>query len=141
MKKQILILIFSFLFLFSCKKGEIIANTCELKDTNFAGTFKVKSVIYKYNATDPGTDYFLTWDACKKDDLINIQSNHQTLHVDAGIRCSPSGGETGNWTLSGNTIVMDYQADIVAYFDCKTTIIVAPQPTPNETITTILERQ
>lgn len=141
MKKQIVITLVSCLFLFSCKKGEAIENTCGLNDTNFAGTFKVKSVIYKYSATDPGTDYFLTWDACKKDDLLYIQSDHQTLHVDAGMRCSPSGGGIGNWTLSGNTIVMDYQAGTMTYFDCKTTIIVSPQPTPNETITTTLERQ
>lgn len=141
MKKHSVIILFGCLFLFSCKKEEITGITCELNDTNFAGIFKVKSVIYKYSATDPGTDYFLTWNACKKDDLIHIQSNHQTVHEDAGIRCSPSGGGVGNWTLSGNTIVMDYQAGTVAYFDCKTTIVIYPQPTPNETITLTLERQ
>ena len=67
----------------------------------------MKSVVYKYSATDPGADDFLNWDDCKKDDLRHFKVNHTTLNEDAGTLCFPGGNSTGTWSLSGNSIVMD----------------------------------
>ena len=137
MKNSIAFTVLISLILFGCKKEK----TCELNESNFVGIFKVKSVIYKYSASDPGTDYFLTWDNCKKDDLRHFKENHTYLDEDAGVLCYPGGNSTSTWALSGNTIVTGGQSGTVISFDCKNTVILFPQSTPNETITVSYVRQ
>ena len=139
MKTNIVFTILISLVLFSCKKSS--EKICELNESNFVGVFKVKSVIYKYYAGDPGTDDFLTWDNCRKDDLRHIKADHTILHEDAGMLCFPGGNSTGAWALSGSTIVMNGQSGTVSFFDCNNTSIIFPQSVPNETITLSLLRQ
>lgn len=138
MKPRFVIPVLFFVVFSGCSKPEKI---CELNESNFVGVFKVKSVIYRYSATDPGTDDFLNWDNCRKDDLWHFKANNTKLQEDAGILCFPGGNSTGTWVLSGNTIVMGGQSGTVTTFDCKNTVILFPQPTPNETITLSLIRQ
>lgn len=137
MKRIIICAVVISLGLVACKKER----TCELNEANFTGVFKVKSVIYKYSASDPGTDQFLNWDNCKKDDLWHIEASHITFLEDAGILCSPGGNGYGTWSLSGNTIFMHGQSGTVTFFDCRNTEITFPQQVPNETITLTLVRQ
>lgn len=120
-----------------CKKEKV----CELNDANFAGVFKVRSVVYKNSATDPGTDDFLNWPACRKDDLWHFNQSNTTLQEDAGALCYPGGNSNGHWALSGSTVVLDGQSGTVISFDCKNTVIFFPQTTPNTSITLSLIRQ
>ncbi len=138
MKSVIAYTLLFMVYLLGCKKSE---RTCELNDSNFSGSFKVKSVIYKYSPTDPGTDDFLNWPACRKDDINHFRSDHTVLIEDAGALCFPSGNGTSTWSLSGNTIVMGSQSGTVISFDCNNTVILFPQPVPNETVTLSLIRQ
>jgi len=44
--------------------------------------------------------------------------------TDAGTVCSPSGGDSGTWSLSGNTMNVNGDLATIESFDCKTLVLV-----------------
>lgn len=90
------------LFLFSCKKEET-ENKAALTRENGVGTWK---------QTAESSNGLNTWsstfhDACQMDDVVQLQSDNTYQHTDAGQTCAGSTNESGSWSLSGTTLVMN----------------------------------
>ena len=137
MKKLILLSLAGTFFLASCKKDE----NCDLNSSSLVGTYRATSITYKASAGSPEIDVYSGLDACEKDDLIIFNDNGSVIFQDAGQVCSPSGNDTGTWSLSGNTILLDGEAGTVSSFDCDTMVLTMTDASTGEISTVRLARQ
>ena len=138
MKKIILPVLLTSIAFASCKKDEKV---CDLNATNLAGSYKVTSFIYKADATTPAVDLYATADACEKDDLIIFNVNNTITFSDLGVVCSPSGNDTGTWSLSGNSLNFDGVVYSITTFSCSGMTATSTGPAVGETETITLVKQ
>lgn len=116
MKKVMIGLLLAGVFT-SCKKDD---KKCDFNQANFAGTYKVTSVIYKADASTSAVDEFTTWDACEKDDLVIFNTNGTVTYQDAGTVCTPDGNDTGIWAyVNSSTVIIDGDNATVSDFSCS----------------------
>lgn len=98
--KKVLLGLFavSMISLVGCKDDD--EKTCDLNNANLQGAYKITAVSYKADASTPAVDDFATWDPCEKDDIITLSANFAASITDAGVQCTPSTAETGNWMFN-----------------------------------------
>ena len=124
----------------SCKKAEIVQEpTCLLSISNILGTYKITSILYKFNPQTAEIDYFIYYDECEKDNLLIFNSNNTYVISEGATACSPTTSESGNWNLNQSSITIDSELGTVTDFSCsgmkikkvygaeETTIILAKQ--------------
>ena len=138
MKKISLIAVLLSTMLFSCKKDD---EKCELSQPAFVGSYKVTAIKYQANTATPEIDDYASLPACEKDDVITFNSNGSTTYTDAGTVCVPDGNDTGTWSLTGSTMVIDTQIATVTYFDCNGTTFTFAGTVAGELTTVSLARQ
>jgi len=114
----IILLIGTILFVSSCKKKDK-TDVCSLTKANFAGSYKMESVKYKASASSPEIDGTSFIDACELDDVTTFNVNHTYTYTDAGTACSPSGDDSGTWSVSGNSIIVDGGTAPIDNFNCS----------------------
>jgi hypothetical protein len=143
MKKTILISLAA-LVLFSCKKDDK-NEPCTISTAAISGSYKITSLTYKENATAPEVDYlFLLFnEPCRRDDVYTFKADGTYILADAGIVCSPSGGDNGTWALVGTTSMqLDYDDATIESFDCKTLVfVIADTDTPGDKLKFTMTRQ
>lgn len=110
----------------SCKKDKDKGPSCTTDVASISGSYKFAAYTYKQTPTSPEEDWLpvVFPDACEKDDIISFSTNGNYAIIDAGIVCSPSGGDSGTWSLSGSTINIDGDPATIESFDCKTLVLV-----------------
>ncbi len=138
MKKLIICSLFLSVLAISCKKDD---KNCDLNAANFAGTYKITALTYKPNTATPAVDAYAFFDACEKDDLIIFNANNTITYTDAGVVCVPNGNDTGTWSLTGTTAVVDGESATVASFDCKGMTLTIAGTDPGELTTVTLQKQ
>src|SRR5258708_4274089 len=89
----------------SCHKDK--KDSCGINMTSLSGTYKLTSLKYKMSATAPEQDYLALLDDCQKDDIITLNPDGTYDYKDLGSVCTPNGGGTGTWSLTGNVISSD----------------------------------
>ena len=99
---------------------------CTTSSAAIAGSYKVTAATYKASSTAAEIDYMniLYYDACERDDVLSFTANGNYTINDAGVVCSPSGSDSGNWSLSGSTMNIDGDLTTIESFDCKTLVLV-----------------
>jgi len=119
--KKLTLLVLTLSLLASCKKDK----NCNKDMAGVSGSYKVTAVTYKSTPTGTEQDYYSTFytDACEKDDIITLNSNGTYVFTDAGVKCVPSGDDTGTWNVSGNNITIDGQTEQIESFDCSRLVI------------------
>lgn len=108
----------------SCKKDDSTI-PCVTDMVSIAGSYKIKAIKYKTSSSAPEQDYFATFPACEKDDIIRLSANGTANYQDAGIACTPNNSYSSTWSLSGNLITMDGTPGTIQLFDCKTLVVMA----------------
>jgi len=110
----------------SCKKDKDKTPDCSTDVASISGSYKFTAYTYKETPTSPEQDWLSTVfpDPCEKDDVISFNANGNYTVTDAGIVCSPAGGDNGTWSLSGNSMNIDGDLTTVESFDCKTLVLV-----------------
>src|SRR6476660_9412207 len=110
----------------SCKKDKDKAPACATDVASIAGSYKFAAYTYKETPTSPEEDYMniILPDACEMDDVLSFSTNGNYTITDAGTVCSPSGGDSGTWSLSGNSMNIDGDLATMESFDCKTLVLV-----------------
>lgn len=103
MLKKILALSIIAVSLFSCKKDDEVINTTTPSKEQLVGTWK------KTGETTNGANTWNTtnYDPCEMDDNIQLKSDNTYIYTDAGTVCSPSGNDSGAWSVSGSTLTID----------------------------------
>ncbi len=121
MKKILFPICFIILTIVSCKKDDK-KDTCTTSTTSLSGSYKITAVKYKQTPASPEEDFFLTFDACEKDDILILASNGTFTSQDAGIVCVPNGSYTSTWSYIGTTFTIDGDAATIQSFDCTTLV-------------------
>ena len=102
----------------SCNKDS--DNNCSLSEANLTGSYKLTSVTYKPSATSSEVNYIDSiFEACEKDDIITLNSDHTYNYIDAGTACSPTGNDSGTWSLNGNVLSVDGGPSPIENFNCS----------------------
>ena len=119
--KKLTLLVLTLSVLVSCKKDK----TCNKDMAGMSGSYKVTAATYRSTPTGTEQDYYSTLysDACERDDIITLNSNGTYVFTDAGVKCVPSGDDTGTWNVSGNNITIDGQTEQIESFDCSRLVI------------------
>lgn len=117
MKKLLLALTaISILSVTGCKKDD----DCSLTAASLVGTYKVTAISSKADASAPVVDELATWDACEKDDTYEFTAANTIIQTDAGIVCTPAGGQTTGYTLTGSVLdVVGLGAYTITSFSCN----------------------
>lgn len=99
---------------------------CTATATSVSGSYKITAYSYKATPTSTEIDYFamIMPDACERDDIYTFNANGTYARTDGGAVCIPSGNDNGTWALSGNTMTVDGDQNMVESFDCKTLMLV-----------------
>jgi hypothetical protein len=110
----------------SCKKDKDKTRACATDVASIAGSYKFAAYTYKQTPASAEEDYLniIFPDACERDDVISFNSNGNYTITDAGIVCSPSGGDSGTWSLSANAMNIDGDLTTIESFNCKTLVLV-----------------
>ncbi len=118
MTKQIIAVFAGVLLFASCKKND----KCNTDVASVSGTYKVASAKYKEPSSGVEVDAIgiLFGEACEKDDLTVLNSNGTYQNTDAGVVCDPSNTYSGDWSLSGNTLILDGDSYTIESFNCTT---------------------
>ena len=124
MKKTILALSMLSLIFVSCKKDEDDEPVTPTKE-NLTGSFKktghVVAGVNIFNNSDPSMNMY---EACERDDIYTFNANGTYTRTEGGAVCTPSRTENGTWSLSGSTMTVNGDQNMVESFDCKTLILV-----------------
>jgi lipocalin-like protein len=110
----------------SCKKDKDKTPACTTDVASISGPYQFTAYTYKETPTSAEQDWLplVFPDACERDDVLSFSSNGNYTITDAGAVCSPAGGDSGTWSLSGNTMNIDGDLTTIESFDCKTLVIV-----------------
>ena len=102
--KKIAFFVLAAAFVFSgCGKDDAKTTTCDLNPGNFAGSYKITSELAN-GVEMHNTTYY---DPCELDDLLIFNTNGTYNYSDAGTVCSPSGDDSGVWSLVGTNLIVD----------------------------------
>lgn len=110
----------------SCKKEKDKTPACTQDVASIAGSYKFTAYTYKQTPTSAEEDWLplIFPDACERDDVLSFSTSGNYAVTDAGLVCSPAGGGSGTWSLSGNTVNIDGDLATIESFDCKTLVLV-----------------
>ena len=110
----------------SCKKDKDKGSSCSTDFASISGSYKFAAYTYKQTPTSPEEDWLplIFPDACERDDVLSFSTNGNYAIIDAGVVCSPSGGDSGTWSLSGTSMNIDGDLTTIESFDCKTLVLV-----------------
>ena len=124
--KKIISIILLCAFFTSCKKEQ--NKTCNQDMAGISGTYKITAVTYKASTSAADQDYYTQFftDACQRDDLFVLNANGTFTLMDAGVKCSPAGDDTGTWNVDGNTGNINGSVITIQSFDCSSMVIVWP---------------
>ena len=134
MKKIIIVSATFFLLLSSCKKENSSSTpaTCNKTMTDIAGTYSI--VKLEAGIAEPLSDITTSeLDACQLDDKIVLNANGTTNYQDLGTACTPSGSESGNWSIGsdGKMTINAGTADVanaeIVSFDCATLVLLTTE--------------
>ncbi|MDZ4794068.1 MAG: lipocalin family protein [Bacteroidota bacterium] len=122
MKKIIYSAIITAFFVTACKKDP----ECTTSTSTLSAAYKITSVRYQMTPALAESDYFnlLFPDPCDRDNLYTFKENGSYTITDAGTICSPSGDDSGTWSLTGTTMTVDGDPVAIESFDCKTLVLV-----------------
>ena len=126
----------------ACKKDDDNNDSLAVTKENLAATYTLSTIKVKATGTAE-QDVTSQVPACSKDDQIILKSDLTIQYKDAGTVCSPSGDDTGVWSVSGSTITMDGDDYIVKSLT-KGTLVLEQTGTINGityTYTTTLSRK
>jgi len=71
---------------------------------NIVGTYKISKVeVSNGQISENLTDSI---DQCQKDDLFHFNKDSTLFYEDAGVACTPNGSFTTNWSVTGNTLII-----------------------------------
>jgi Lipocalin-like domain len=126
--KKLIVLTSVLMVIFSCKKEKNPPPPCITNAASVSGSYKITAYTYKQNASSPEIDYYKTLfpDSCDRDNVLKFNADGTYQIIDAGLVCSPAGGDNGTWSLAGNTIQIDGTAIAIESFDCKKLVLVNP---------------
>ena len=114
----------SLILIFSCKKDN--DPSCTTDTASISGSYKITAITYKESPSSPEEDYYAMVfpDACERDDVMTFKTNGTYQSTDDGTVCSPAGGDSGTWAVSGSTMTIDGDPVTIESFNCKTLILV-----------------
>ena len=120
--KKILLLSSLFALAFvGCKKSSSSDNnSCTLSASSIVGSYKITSVIIStqgQNIEIFNNDAF--YDPCERDDIYTVNANGTYAISEGATSCSPSGAETGNWTLNGSSFTYGTETATISEFTCS----------------------
>jgi hypothetical protein len=167
MKKYFLITAILCGILVSCKKSSSSSTSCPLTEANLAGSYKITAATYKATYVVPGEptitvgpsdEYNDTaiYKPCQKDDIITLDTaGHVITYVDAGVTCSPPGGYSGTWSLSGSTVtipivltggIVKVESGTISNFSCTGMVVtvdsvLATAPSTDQAVITYTKTQ
>jgi hypothetical protein len=126
----------------SCKKDKA-EEDCSITKNNLAGVYKITAVKYKLSASAPEQDLFALMEACEKDDLLKLNNNGTYNYTDVGTFCSPSGTNSGTWSVNGNTLQSDgIITGTITSYNCKALVyFVDNEIVPGDKITFTMTKQ
>ncbi len=104
----------------SCKKSS--SNDNSITVAHLAGTYALISVTVTVPPF-PAQDVTDSIPACQRDDLFQLNTDMTSSQIDAGTQCNPPDTLNGNWSLSGNTIIIDTTHFTIQKFDGKTLVL------------------
>jgi hypothetical protein len=119
MKKIIFTTAVLLLLFTSCKKDTSTASgTCNKTVADIAGTYAI-------------LDLTSQQDACEKDDRLTLNANGTSAYQDLGTVCSPSGDDSGTWSIDANGRMTikdnggndDISSADITSFDCHTLVL------------------
>ncbi|MEO7265913.1 MAG: lipocalin family protein [Ferruginibacter sp.] len=123
--KKVFFILLSVFTLVSCKKdkGE---TACMATAASIAGSYRITAITYKASATSAEMNYYnlVFPDACERDDILSLNINGTYIMIDAGIVCSPPNTDNGNWSISGNTLIIDGDPSTIESYNCQTLILI-----------------
>jgi hypothetical protein len=106
-----------------CKKDKNEQPSCATTREGLAGTYRLTALKYKMSASAPEQDFLQYLDACERDDLVTLNANGSYTYQDAGTVCSPSGNDSGTWSVSGSTLTSDGMINgTISSYDCRTLV-------------------
>src|SRR5215831_7694049 len=81
--------------LFSCKKDKDKPASCTTDASSISGSYKFTAYTYKQTPTSAEEDWLpvVFTEPCEKDDIISFNTDGNYIVTDAGIVCSPAGGD------------------------------------------------
>jgi hypothetical protein len=87
----------------ACKKDSTPTPTCTATENSILATYKIES--YKDAS---GTDLFIAFPACIKDDTYEFAANGVLIFTDAGTACAaiPPGPNQNSWALTTNNTIL-----------------------------------
>ena len=124
--KKLIVLTFAMAVIFSCnKEKDKPANKCTTDVPSISKSYRLTAYTYKQTPSSQEMDYYNTLfpDACDRDNVIKFNANGTYELIDAGLVCSPSGSDAGQWSLSGNTMQIDGEQMTIESFDCNKLVI------------------
>jgi len=124
--KKLIVLTFTMAVIFSCKKEkDMPANKCTTDVASISKSYRLTAYTYKQTPSSQEVDYYNTIfpDACDRDNVLKFNANGTYELIDAGLVCSPSGSDNGQWSLIGNTIQIDGEPLTIESFDCNKLVI------------------
>ena len=108
------VLLFSFL---SCDKKDDTPS-CPFTVTSVTGTYSLTSLYYRDSPNGSDSQIIGSLAACKRDDLLVLNTNGLFEMQDVGVTCSGGGNIGGSWTISSNTISLESDTYTFLSFDC-----------------------
>jgi hypothetical protein len=126
----------------SCKKSSSNNSSCTLSASSIVGTYKITSV--KLSTQGQTLEIFnndIFFEPCERDDIYTINANGTYTITEGSNVCSPTGNDSGTWTLNGNVFTMDgTEVNTISEFNCSS-FISASEPMAGEIFYTTMTRQ
>ena len=114
------------LIFFSCKKDKEKTPACTTDAASISGSYRFTAYTYKQSPTSAEEDWLpvIFSDPCERDDVLSLNTYGNYLVTDAGTVCSPAGGDSGTWSVSGSSMNINGDLSTIESFDCKTLVLV-----------------
>lgn len=115
----------------ACKKSK--NSGCAKDMATISGSYRITGYSYRPTPSSAEIDYYaiLFPDPCERDNILKFNSNGTYELIDANIVCTPPVGDNGNWSLSGDQMIVDGDAALIESFDCSTLKLVVTDSQQN----------
>lgn len=108
-------------FLFTgCKKSS--SEDCEITEASIAGVYKLTAAKKIQGSTETDVLHLL-YEDCELDDTNELKTDGTFVYTDAGVTCSTNNNETGTWSISGSTLILNSGTSTIESFDCKHLVV------------------
>ncbi len=107
----------------SCKKSS--DDSAALIKENLVGVYLQTDLLISNGG--PAVSVWASF-SCRHDDKTELKSNNTYVVTDAGTVCSPTTTDAGNWSISGNTFILDGDSYNVDSFDGKNIALTYTDP-------------